>query len=167
MNYRSDDRISGLLSDSSKERRYRKTSIGIKTSIMAWAVELFGTITIILIYYMANQIGFNAQWVVWVVISIYFVLIPGCYLLITDEVRGRIFDGGWYNLIRITCYKNKVSPSPAVVLEDSDKRKSPKVTASSRIPTVSRNIEEKISKPSYHSKCSSSGYSQGSVVNVY
>ena len=143
-NYRSDDRISGLLSDSSKQRRYRKTSIGIKTTITAWAVELFGTITIILIYYMANQIGFNAQWVVWVVISIYFVLIPGCHLLVTDEVRRHIVDGGWDSLIRITCYKNKVSPSPAVVLEDSDKRKSRRITAASRILTVSRNIEEKI-----------------------
>lgn len=126
--------------------RYRKTAIGIKTSVIAWAVELSGTITLFIIHYLANQIGFYDQWVVWIVISVYFVLIPGCYLLITDDVRRCVVEEGWCNSFKITCHNNQVGPCPIVQLglDNRDKTKPGKATAAPRIPTISRNIVDNI-----------------------
>ena len=146
LNYRSDDRTGHLLSETSKHRRYRKTLIGIQTSIIAWVVELSGTITIIIIHYLATQIGFDDQWVVWIVISIYFVLIPGCYLLFTDDCRMYIAEAGWRNSLKINYHHNQVAPCPMVNLglANTDKTKPGRAFAAPRIPTVSRNIDEKI-----------------------
>ena len=150
MNYRSDDRTRELLSETSKHIRHRKTSIGIQTSIIAWVVELSGTIVMLIIHYLADQIGFKwvekNQWVVWIVISIYFVLIPGCYLLVTDDCRRYIVEEGWRNSFKINNHNNQVAPCPTVKLElvNRDKTKSGRATAAPRIPTVSRSIVEKI-----------------------
>ena len=86
----------------------------MKTSMIAWAVELFGSTTIIIFHYLAHHIGLEDQWAVWIVISIYFVLIPGCYLLVTDDVRRLIVEVGWCNPFKITCHNNQVAPGPIV-----------------------------------------------------
>ena len=74
------------------------------------------------------------------------MLIPGCYLLVTDDCRRYIVEEGWRNSFKINNHNNQVAPCPILKLElvNSDKTKSGRATAAPRIPTVSRNIVEKI-----------------------
>ena len=59
----------------------------------------------------------KSQWLVFTIMSIYFVLIPGSYLLATEIVRERIFDQGWRNLFKIPTRTARVAPVPNIVIE--------------------------------------------------
>ena len=71
--------------------------IGIKTTLIAWIVEVFGSLTVLLVHLSASQAVMDDQGIVWIVVFIYFVLIPGSYLLSTDEIRGSILEQGWFS----------------------------------------------------------------------
>ena len=99
--FRSDASVREHLSEASTKRRDRQAKIGIQTSIIAWIVELFGSMTIALIYSFSESGSIKSPWMVFIVMSIYFVLIPGSYLISTEIVRKRIFDQGWRNSFEI------------------------------------------------------------------
>ena len=111
-NYRSDKSVREHLSDACTKRRSRQTKIGIQTSIMAWIVELLGSMTVTLIYNFSENAPFKNQWILCIVISIYFVLIPGSYLLATDRLRASILDQGWRNSLKTPHHSARVAPLP-------------------------------------------------------
>ena len=95
--FRSELLVRDNLSEANRQRRNRKTVIGIKTTLIAWIVEVFGSITVLLVHISASQAVMDDQGIVWIVVFIYFVLIPGSYLLSTDEIRGSILEQGWFS----------------------------------------------------------------------
>ena len=95
--FRSEILVRDNLSEANRQRRNRKTVIGIKTTLIAWIVEVFGSLTVLLVHFSASQAVMNDQGIVWIVVFIYFVLIPGSYLLSTDEIRGSILEKGWFS----------------------------------------------------------------------
>ena len=94
--------------------------IGIQTSIIAWLVELLGTITVTLIYNLSEDGPFKNQWMLCIVISIYFVLIPGSYLLATDRLGESILDQGWRHSFKPPADSARVAPLPNIPIELND-----------------------------------------------
>ena len=95
--FRSELLVRDNLSEANRQRRNRKTVIGIKTTLIAWIVEVFGSLTVLLVHLSASHAVMDDQAIVWIVVFIYFVLIPGSYLLSTDEIRGSILEQGWFS----------------------------------------------------------------------
>ena len=119
-NFRSEKSVREHLSDACTKRRCRQTKIGIQTSIIAWIVELLGSMTVTLIYNLSENAPFKNQWMFCIVTSIYFVLIPGSYLLATDRLRESILDQGWRNLLKCPCHSARVAPLPNIPIELND-----------------------------------------------
>ena len=115
--FRSDASVREHLSEACTKRRNRQAVIGIQTSIIAWIVELAGSMTIILIYNFSENVALTSHWMVCTVISIYFILIPGSYLLATDRLRESILNQGWRNSFKTPPHSARVSPVPNPPIE--------------------------------------------------
>ena len=59
----------------------------------------------------------NLLLIVWMVGFIHFVLIPGSYLLSTDELRISILEQGWFSKFGTLSISVKVAPSPNMPLD--------------------------------------------------
>ena len=59
----------------------------------------------------------NDQGTVWMVVFIYFVLIPGSYLLSTDKIRGSILEQGWFSSFGKFSNSVGVAPCPNMPLD--------------------------------------------------
>ena len=119
-NFRSDASVREHLSEACTKRRDTQVKIGIQTSIIAWIAELVGNMTIVLMFSLSARCSIKSQWLVFTGMSIYFVLIPGSYLLATKIVKERIFDQGWRNSFRIPPHTARVAPLPNIVMERVD-----------------------------------------------
>ena len=103
------------LSDDSRERRHQRFTISIQMTVTSWSLELLtGIITLINAFIFAHDASLEISIQVLVAIHtfLYFVVIPGSYLLSTQVYRNLIFDKGWH--IVIPCRKNRreVTPEP-------------------------------------------------------
>ena len=114
--FRSDASVREHLSEACIKRRDKQAKIGIQTSIIAWIVELVGSMTVVLIHSFSEEL-IKSPWMVFTVMSIYFVLIPGSYLLATEIIREHIFDQGWRKSFKIPPLTARVAPVPNVVIE--------------------------------------------------
>ena len=61
------------------------------------------------------------QGIVWIVVFIYFVLIPGSYLLSTDEIRGSILEQGWFSSFGKLSNSVGVAACPNIPLDAENK----------------------------------------------
>ena len=59
----------------------------------------------------------NLLLIVWMVVFIHFVLIPGSYLLSTDELRISILEQGWFSKFGKLSISVKVAPCPNMPLD--------------------------------------------------
>ena len=73
--------------------------------------------TVVLIHSFSESGSVKSQWMVFTVMSIFFVLIPGSYLISTEIVRKRIFDQGWLNSFKFPTLTARVAPLPNIVIE--------------------------------------------------
>ena len=139
--FRSELLVRDHLSEVNRQRRNRKTGIGIKTTLIAWIVEVFGSLTVLLVHFSASQVVMNDQGIVWMVVFIYFVLIPGSYLLSTDEIRGSILEQGWFSSFGKLSNSVEVAPCPNMPLDVENNNNESNETGEEvlSIPTVSSN----------------------------
>ena len=140
--FRSELLVRDNLSEANRQRRNRRTVIGIKTTLIAWIVEVFGSITVLLVHISASQAVMDDQGIVWIVVFIYFVLIPGSYLLSTDEIRGSILEQGWFSSFGKLSNSVEVAPCPNMPLDVEDNNNESNGTGEEvlSIPTVSSNV---------------------------
>ena len=113
--FRLDASVREHLSEACIKRRDKQAKIGIQTSIIAWIVELVGSMTVVLIHSFSEEL-IKSPWMVFTVMSIYFLLISGSYLLATEIVRKRIFDQGWLNSFKFPTLTARVAPLPNIVI---------------------------------------------------
>ena len=104
-----------MLSDDSRTRRHQRFTISIQMTVTSWSLELLtGIITLINAFIFAHDASLEISIQILVAIHtfLYFVVIPGSYLLSTQVYRNLIFDKGWH--IVIPCRKNRcvVAPEP-------------------------------------------------------
>ena len=129
-----------------RQRRNRKTGIGIKTTLIAWIVEVFGSLTVLLVHLSASHAVMDDQrmavmGIVWIVVFIYLVLIPGSYLLSTDEIRESILEQGWFSSFGKLSNSVEVAPCPNMPLDVENNNNESNGTGEEvlSIPTVSSN----------------------------
>ena len=129
-------------------------------TVTSWSLELLtGVITFINAFIFAHDASLEISIQVLVAIHtfLYFVVIPGSYLLSTQVYRNQIFDKGWYTVIPCRKNRREVAPEPIEEVQmnaDKDEPSTieenqsglvpqPKVAknrSSTPIPTISGNV---------------------------
>ena len=129
-------------------------------TVTSWSLELLtGIITLINAFIFAHDASLEISIQILVAIHtfLYFVVIPGSYLLSTQVYRNLIFDKGWH--IVIPCRKNRpevapepigevqlnvVKDEPSTIVENQSVQVPKPNTAQNRgaapIPTISGNV---------------------------
>ena len=128
-------------------------------TVTSWSLELTaGIISLINIFFFAHDASLEIliQILIAVHIFLYFVVIPGSYLLSTEVYRNLIFDKGWHTVLPFKKNKRRVAPEPIEEsqpnssednrtgrLQESESAPSNDITteeAVSSIPTISGNV---------------------------
>ena len=84
-------------------------------TVTSWSLELTtGIISLINIFFFAHDasLEITTQVLIAVHIFLYFVVIPGSYLLSTEVYRNLIFDKGWPIILPFNKNKRQVAPEP-------------------------------------------------------
>ena len=84
-------------------------------TVTSWSLELLtGIITLINAFIFAHDASLEISIQVLVAIHtfLYFVVIPGSYLLSTQVYRNLIFDKGWHTVIPFRKNRREVAPQP-------------------------------------------------------
>ena len=125
-------------------RRRRRYTISIKMTITSWFLELVcGAISLVntLIFGHDDSLEIATQVLVAVHIFLYFVVIPGSYLLNTEVFKNRIVEQGWSEAIPRNLRNRRVAP---LMKEDAERTENTQRNNPSNknipIPTISGNV---------------------------
>ena len=94
-------------------------------TVTSWSLELLtGVITLINAFIFAHDgsLEIATQVLVAIHIFLYFVVIPGSYLLSTDVYRNLIFDQGWYIVVPFQKDRRQAAPEPINELQVNSNR---------------------------------------------
>ena len=104
--------INQLLSEESKRKRNRKTTIGIQATAISWGLEVLGGITLLFSYALVKDREELVDLLTLLIfVVLYFILIPASYLLIPEKYKMRILEHGWYKSFAIPNLKNETAGS--------------------------------------------------------
>ena len=136
------------MSEESIIKRNRKTTIGMQTTTISWALEFLGGLILILAYILVEERDQSTDFVVLLpVVCLNFILIPASYLMILERYKQQILEQGWFDSFRILiCNHNSVEPSRNVNLElqaTNNSTLSVKTTPNNHIRTISGKIAER------------------------
>ena len=97
-----------MLSEASKQKRHRATTISIHITAATWLIELIGNLVLMAVRLLdtdANKAGMFALFEVWWFHTT--VLIPSMYVCNTDNIKDYLKTVGWYNsfIDRFRSYK--------------------------------------------------------------
>ena len=137
--------VNQLLSEESKIKRNRKTTIGIQTTTISWILEFLGGSIVMLSYCLVKNRDECTDLITLVlVISLNYILIPASYLMIPAKYKQSIFENGWYKSLTTSLpNSNKIFPSRAKDLEQpnmSIERESSATFHESSINSISESI---------------------------
>ena len=114
--------VNQLLSEESKIKRNRKTTIGIQTTTISWILEFLGGSIVLSSYCLVkNRDECTDLITLLLVIFLNYILIPASYLMIPAKYKESIFENGWYNSLTTSLpNSNKVFPSRSKDLEQQN-----------------------------------------------
>ena len=103
--------IQAMLSEASKQRRHRSTTISLHITATTWLIELISNSILMALRFLDDEVTRN--WLL-VLFEVWWfqttVLIPAMYVCNTENVKDYLKTIGWYNSIIDRCRSNKVSP---------------------------------------------------------
>ena len=82
-------------------------------TVTSWSLELLtGVITLINYFIFAHDasLEISTQILVAIHLFLYFVVIPGSYLLSTQVYKNRVFDMGWYTILPSRKNRRAIAP---------------------------------------------------------
>ena len=125
MSFRSDDNVTGHISDESKRYRRRRTVTNIQITSICWLFEFVGGLIAFVLRYLMPSLpnGAAKAIVTFLSISIDFIIVPSFYLLNTDVCKTKITTNGWCNSFKICCHFNSSTPIEEINLEEQSRRK--------------------------------------------
>ena len=100
-----------MLSEASKQKRHRSTTISIHITAATWLIELIGNLILMAVRLLdtdANKAGMFALFEVWWFHTT--VLIPSMYVCNTDNIKDYLKTVGWYNTLIDRFRSNKIIP---------------------------------------------------------
>ena len=138
--------VNQLLSEESKIKRNRKTTIGIQTTTISWILEFLGGSIVLLSYYLVKDRDECTDLITLLsMVSLNYILIPASYLMIPAKYKESIFKNGWYKSITTSLpNSNKIFPSRSIDLEHQNMsidRESSATFHESPINSISGSIE--------------------------
>ena len=113
--YRSQDKdfIEMALSEDYRRRRHRRYTISIQMTVISWILEMVtGIIAMVTTLFFSHHEIFNTttQTLMFIYIFLYFVAIPGSYLLSTEVLKNLIVKRGWRIVTPFPKCHNRVFP---------------------------------------------------------
>ena len=156
--YRSQDKdfIEMALSEDYRRRRHRRYTISIQMTVISWILEMVtGIIAMATTLFFSHHEIFNTttQTLMFIYIFLYFVAIPGSYLLSTEVLRSLIVERGWRIITPFSKCHNRVfsisnvgnehvSPAANEKIADTDipKHDHPAESDPVSAPTISGNV---------------------------
>ena len=103
--------IQAMLSETSKQKRHRSTTISIHITAATWLIEFIGNSILIAIRFRNTEANMNGNFVLFEVWWFHTaVLIPAMYVCNTDNVKDYLKTIGWYNSFIDRFRSTKVSP---------------------------------------------------------
>ena len=111
--YRSENKesIQAMLSETSKQKRHRSTTISIHITAATWLIEFIGNSILIAIRFRNTEANMNGNFVLFEVWWFHTaVLIPAMYVCNTDKVKDYLKTIGWYNTFIDRFRSSKVGP---------------------------------------------------------
>ena len=114
--------VNQLLSEESKIKRNRKTTIGIQTTTISWILEFLGGSIVMLSYCLVKDRDECTDLItLLLVISLNYILIPASYLMIPAKYKQSIFENGWYKSLTTPLRNsNQIFPSRSKDLEQQN-----------------------------------------------
>ena len=126
-----------------RSRRRRRYTISITMTMTSWSLELVsGVLALVnqLIFGRDDGLEIETQVLVAIHVFIYFIVIPGSYLLNTDVFKDRIVEKGWSNIIPRNKRNRRVAP---LIKEDTGVQSNQRNNNSNNnaeVPTISGNV---------------------------
>ena len=138
--------VNQLLSEESKIKRNRKTTIGIQTTTISWILEFLGGSIVLLSYSLVKDRDECTDLITLLcMVSLNFILIPASYLMIPAKYKQHILEKGWCKSITTPLHNsNRIFPSTSKDLEQpnmSIERESSATFHESSINSISGSID--------------------------
>ena len=102
--------VSKTLSEKVRMRRQRRKTINIQMTIISWFIEFIAGIANLAIYFLYKEAVVLALLGLFN-IFVNFVVIPGTYILNTEDCKRFIIEQGWIKSLRRMRHSTRVSPS--------------------------------------------------------
>ena len=136
------------LSDDYRMRRHRRYTISIQNTITSWIVEFItGIIALVNAFFFAHDasLEITTQIFVGIHVFLYFIILPGSYILSTEVYKNLIFENGWGNIFSCRKRRSQVVPSQNDDNEENGlnvnkENNNQDNEASDSIPTISGNV---------------------------
>ena len=133
------------LSDDYRKRRHRRYTISLQMTVTSWSLELVtGIIALGNTLFFSHHEIFNTttQILVFTHVFLYFVVIPGSYLLNTEVSKNLIVEQGWGKILPFHRSRNRVAPAPDEDIEMNSIHENNPVEQHSpdHVPIISGNV---------------------------
>lgn len=114
-------------------------------TVTSWFLEFVtGVISLVntLIFGHDDSLEMLTQILVFIHVFLYFIVIPGSYLLNTEDYKNLVIEKGWRNIIFCCRRRNRVAPVSNEVLELVELQINNNVdrVVSTSVPTISGNV---------------------------
>ena len=114
-------------------------------TVTSWFLEFVtGVISLVntLIFGHDDSLEMLTQILVFIHVFLYFIVIPGSYLLNTEDYKNMVIEKGWRNIIFCCRRRNRVAPVSNEVLELVELQINNNVdrVVSTSVPTISGNV---------------------------
>ena len=90
------------MDEATKQKRRRQDLIGIQMTVLSWGLELIagGLVLIEVSFEMSFQDTWESYIIPTIIILFYSIIIPGTYLLKTENIKNIVFKKGWSEPLR-------------------------------------------------------------------
>ena len=94
--------MNAVLDEATKQKRRRQELIGIQMTVLSWSVELIsgGLFLIELLFAPSAKETWEKNIMPTIGLLFYSIVIPGTYLLKTENLKNIVFKKGWGELLR-------------------------------------------------------------------
>ena len=145
MYFRNESFLHEAMSESYRKRRQRRYTISIQMTMTSWSLEfLSGIIALVntLIFGHDDSLEIVTQVLVFIHVFLYFIVIPGSYLLNTEDYKNSIVEKGWGNILSCCLHHKRVVPAQnenleLIVLPEYNNLNR---VVSPSVPTISGNV---------------------------
>ena len=102
------DFLEAALDEASKRKRKREDLIGIQMTVLSWSVECIfgGLVLVVVLFGLSGKETWERNITSTIVMLLCSIIIPGTYLLNTENMKNIVFNKGWSESLRECFHMN-------------------------------------------------------------